>query len=99
MSHVTYHVSQVTCHMSCVTCHRVCYQRGLPRLVFPKQAQLMIKVLKYLTFFVTPSIQNHFMIGLKVTAILRSGLQMNGFCLVVEFHLGGSATSEATPSS
>ena len=42
------HVSHVTCHMSHVTCHffsffsfgqsseayRVCYQRGLPRLVF-----------------------------------------------------------------
>ena len=49
MSLVTCHVSRVTCHMSCVTCHffssffgqsgeaywwRVCYQRGLPRLVF-----------------------------------------------------------------
>ena len=47
MSHVTCHMSRVTCHVSCVTCHmshffsslevywwRVCYQRGLPRLVF-----------------------------------------------------------------
>ena len=47
MSCVTCHVSHVTCHMACVTCHffffrqsgesyrwRVCYQRGLPRLVF-----------------------------------------------------------------
>ena len=49
MSRVTCHVSHVTCHMSRVTCHnflfffgksgeayrwRVCYQRGLPRLVF-----------------------------------------------------------------
>ena len=49
MSHVLCHVSCVTCHMSHVTCNffffffwqsgeayrwRVCYQRGLPRLVF-----------------------------------------------------------------
>ena len=49
VSCVTCHVSCFTCHMSCVTCHifcswqsgeaypwRVCYQRGLPRLVFRK---------------------------------------------------------------
>ena len=50
MSRVTCHVSRVTCHMLLVTCNffcfflfgqsgeayrwRVCYQRGLPRLVF-----------------------------------------------------------------
>ena len=50
MSCVTCHMSCVMCHMSCVTCHlfiyicfrrdkrcywwRVCYQGGLPRLVF-----------------------------------------------------------------
>ena len=44
MSHVTCHVSHVTLQMSRVKCHmsqsgeayrwRVCYQRGLPRLVF-----------------------------------------------------------------
>ena len=41
MCHVSCHVSCVTCHVSRVTCHmsifffgRVCYQRGLPRLVF-----------------------------------------------------------------
>ena len=50
MSCVTFHVSHVTCHVSCVTCFlllfflqsgeaywwRVCYQQGLPRLVFLK---------------------------------------------------------------
>ena len=46
MSRLKCHVSGVTCHMSGVTCHfflqsgeasrlRVCYQRGLPRLVYP----------------------------------------------------------------
>ena len=50
MSHVTCHVSHVTCHVSHVMCRvyfkkysgqsgeaylwRVCYQRGLPRLVY-----------------------------------------------------------------
>ena len=50
VSHVMCHMSRVTCHVSHVTCHffspfffgqsgeayrwRVCYQRGLPRLVF-----------------------------------------------------------------
>ena len=48
MSSVMCHMSHVTCHMSYVTCHifyfvlfrqsgeayRVCYQRGLPRLVY-----------------------------------------------------------------
>jgi hypothetical protein len=44
MSCVTCHMSNIMCHMSRVTCHffnsgeaywwRVCYQRGLPRLVF-----------------------------------------------------------------
>ena len=48
MSHVTCHLSHVTCHMPQVTCKlflgggqngeashwRICYQRGLPRLVF-----------------------------------------------------------------
>ena len=42
MSHVTFHVSHVPCHMSHVTFFKsgiaiwwtVCYQRGLPRLVF-----------------------------------------------------------------
>ena len=46
VSRVTCHMSPVTCHLSHVTCHkkigqsgeasrwRVCYQRGLPRLVF-----------------------------------------------------------------
>ena len=55
MSHVTCHVSCVTCHISCVTCffcfffgqsgeakrERVCYQRGLPRLVFTKHKYSM----------------------------------------------------------
>ena len=41
---ITCHVSHVMCHMACVACHiffyfeaywwRVCYQQGLPRLVF-----------------------------------------------------------------
>ena len=48
VSRITCHMSHVTCHMSHVTCHfflffrpsgeaywwRVCYQRGLPRLVY-----------------------------------------------------------------
>ena len=54
MSHVMCHMSRVTCHMSRVTCHlffsflttveayrwRVCYQRGLPNLVFIKRFQI-----------------------------------------------------------
>ena len=51
VSYVTCHMSLVTCHISHVTCHyfflfrfglsgeaswlMVCYQQGLPRLVFP----------------------------------------------------------------
>ena len=39
------------------------------------------------------------MVGLKVAAILSDVLQMNGFCLVVEFHWKRSDTNGATPSS
>ena len=59
MSHVTCHVSHVTCHVSHVICHfffflffgqsgqaywwKVCYQQGLPRLVYISQHQTNYK--------------------------------------------------------
>ena len=39
------------------------------------------------------------MIGSKVTAMKRDGSPMEGFCLVVDFPGGGSATDAATPTS
>ena len=36
------------------------------------------------------------MIGSKITAMYSIGLQMDVFCLVVEFHRRGSATHGAT---
>ena len=35
----------------------------------------------------------------KSTVMWSGGLKMDGFCLVEEFHWGGSATNRATPSS
>ena len=60
---IPHYVSHVTCHVSPVTCHvsfkkigqsggasrwRVCYQRGLPRLVF-KAAELLNRYFSYLS--------------------------------------------------
>ena len=49
VSRVTFHMSYVTCHISCVTYEaywwRVCYQRGLPRLVFNKTAFGLKKII------------------------------------------------------
>ena len=58
VSHVTYHMSHVACHVSHVKCNffsfffqsgeaclwRVCYQWGLPRLVFWKKGHYLTKI-------------------------------------------------------
>ena len=43
-------------------------------------------------------IAENYMIGLGVTVMQNSGLQIDGFFLVVELPQGGSAANEATPS-
>ena len=75
MSHIECHVSHVMCHVSHVTCHfffwqiaetcrwRVCYQQGLPRLVF-----IILVVLFSLGWFpFWPHLQITFRPALKIS--------------------------------
>ena len=57
------HVSRVTCHMPRVTCHgetsqwRVCYQRGLPCLVYIIPPTMMNNILPFTCFFLNDNIK------------------------------------------
>ena len=94
VSHVTCHVSRVTCHVSHVIYlfifylffgqsgeayrWRVCYQRGLPRLVFTHTAYYNYLVLQTLTEYIIQAFNNHFSISCNVKRLWKKEEENTG---------------------
>ena len=104
VSHVACHMSHVTCHMSHVKCHmykkkkyggawrsRVCYQRGLPRLVFNAMAPNRLELIRWLFIGISPCLRISqvqqdfkFVVLVKKLRQCQVGMQWGEFCYVMK---------------